>query len=551
MKNEKRIRVAFYMRVSTVEQTEGFSLQMQEEALKQHVERNGYKGWYTNAKWHFSEQGSGGDTERKELKRMLKMAKEGEFDLVLVWKIDRISRSLTDLLEIFETLHKHGVGFASLKEDIDFTGAVGKLIFQIFGALAEFERENIKMRTTEGKKMSAYQGNYVGGSIPYGYEKIKNPTKRGSKLNLVGKEAQIVKQIFNWFVYEKMTVTEIARELNKMGVSKGKSLRSTAKGTKWADVTVRNILKNEIYRGAYITNRFEVVQHKPKRSIERLQKDWIINEVPFVVNQATFSAAQLRLKSGSKGKRGGGKEIYMLAGKLVDIATGKGFVGYKSAKGTKNYRRKKVAGAKGLLSKNVSIAAKDMEGFVWDYVEKAISRPEVFLKIHKENSDNFKKTSALIAKHTIYENNYSKANEKIQRVENDFYEGNIDQAKRGALLAQFTQERDHSFEIMRDVDKQIKTLSLYDSACRDVKKFSENMKEGIGQLTYEQKTDIVNMLVEKVEIHEDEEKRILKVYFRFDQKAVASVISSSRTDLVHRQAKNAEKATDSFIGGGR
>jgi len=361
MKNEKRVRVAFYMRVSTVEQLEGFSLEMQKDALLQHVERNGYKHWFTNEKWHFSEQGSGGDMERGELKRLLKMAKNGEFDLVLVWKIDRISRSLSDLLQIFETLNKNGVSFASLKEDIDFTGAIGKLIFQIFGALAEFERENIKMRTTEGKKMSASQGNYTGGSVPYGYEKIKNPSGKGSKLKLIGKEATIVKQIFNWFAYDKKTVTEIAKELNAMGVPKGKSLRSTAKGTKWKDTSIRNILQNEIYRGVYITNRFELVSKKPKRSRERPRNEWIENEIPAAVNSLIFYQAQSLLKEGGRGQRGGGKETYILAGKLVDMVTGKGFVGYKSSKGTKNYRRKKFTDKNGKDYTTISIAANDLE----------------------------------------------------------------------------------------------------------------------------------------------------------------------------------------------
>lgn len=546
----EKIRVAFYMRVSTVEQVDGFSLDMQEESLKDHVSRNSYKGWYTDSKWYFSEQGSGGDMDRGELKRLLKMAKNGEFDLVLVWKIDRISRSLSDLLQIFEVLDKNGVSFASVKEDIDFSGAIGKLIFQIFGALAEFERENIKLRTTEGKRMSALSGNYIGGSVPYGYEKFKNTHKKGSKLKKVESEAKIVKQIFNWFVYENKTPTQIAQKLNKMSVPKGKSVRSNAKHTKWSDVTVRGILLNEAYRGVYITNRKKIISRKPKRYAERPPNEWIINDIPNIISTAIFMDAQTKLNEGNKSRRGGGRIVYMLAGKLVDTATNKGFVGYQSSKGTRNYRRKKFTDKKGVDHKTISIAANDLEKFVWSYTEKAINQPEVFLKIHKENSDNGKRSKALIATREIHEKLCSKANGKINRVDEDYYEGNIDQEKRDELLARYTEERDYNFSKVREIDKELKALSLYSSACRDVKMFSENMKEGIKKLTYKQKADIVNMLVERIELSEEYDKRRVKVFFRFDQKVIANAIPSGRTDLVHKVNKKDAKASDILFNGG-
>ena len=159
----KRIRVAFYMRVSTAEQKlEGYSPEFQLQQLNEHVKRKEYKGWYTETKWHFFDVGSGGKIEgRPNLQKLIELVKEEKVDLVLVWKIDRLSRNLSDLLELFETMDTHGVGFASMKEDLDFTGTIGKLIFQIFGALAEFERENIRMRTEEGRKASAKTRNYV------------------------------------------------------------------------------------------------------------------------------------------------------------------------------------------------------------------------------------------------------------------------------------------------------------------------------------------------------------------------------------------------------
>ncbi len=91
---------------------------------------------------------------------MMEKARNKEFDLVAVWKIDRLSRNLTHLLKTFEELKEYWVSFFLLKENIDFSWAIWKLTFQIFWALSEFERNMIRTRTTEWKMASARAGNY-------------------------------------------------------------------------------------------------------------------------------------------------------------------------------------------------------------------------------------------------------------------------------------------------------------------------------------------------------------------------------------------------------
>lgn len=552
MKNDQEnVRVAFYIRVSTSEQIKGFSLEMQEKELNEHVQRKAYRGWHTKPEWIFTEQASAANIERNELKRLMDMAKQKEFDLILVWKIDRISRSLSDLLKISEALKGYEVGFASLKEDIDFSGPIGQLIFQIFGALAEFERETIKMRTTEGKNMSALLGNYIGGSVPYGYEKIKNKGGKGSKLKLVKKEGEIVKQIFDWFVYDKFSLSQIAKQLNEMGISKAISATKRVKHTKWNDNSIKTIIKNDIYRGLYIVNRFRVVSKKPKRYEENPRKEWIITNVEGVINDILFLSAQNRLEHGKKGKRGGGKKKYMLAGKLVDVVTGKGFVGYPSAKGTKNYRRKKFVDKNGQVFKTISISANQLEGQIWNVIEKAILQPKLFLEIHKKNQSNFKKQEALQSKLHIYEEAYSRSNKRIEKVNLDYYDGNIEIEDKKQTLLAFENQRDENFKKAEAIKAQLLQLSQYDVACNDLNRFSESLKKGVKSFTYQQKKDLVEMLVEKIEIHEEEDRRIVKPYFRFDQKAVSSAMPGGRTNLVHKVNKNSISDEKMLFNGGR
>lgn len=138
-----------YARVSTKdEQTNALQLKALQEAA---VEKT------------FEEEASGGRWDRPELHRMLDQLREG--DVVLVWKLDRLSRSLKDLLHILDKIQECGAGFRSLTENIDTTTPAGRMMMQMLGSFAEFEREMIRERTRAGLAVAREQGR-VGGRHP-------------------------------------------------------------------------------------------------------------------------------------------------------------------------------------------------------------------------------------------------------------------------------------------------------------------------------------------------------------------------------------------------
>ncbi len=547
----KRIRVAFYMRVSTQEQElEGYSPEFQLEQLHEHVKRKDYKGWVTKPEWHFFDAKSGGDTiHRPKLQELMELVRKKEVDLVLVWKIDRMSRKLSDLLELFEEMDKYGVGFASVKEDLDFTGAIGKLIFQIFGALAEFERENIKMRTEEGRKASAKMGNYIGGSIPYGYRRIPNPGGKGTRIAVAPEEAEIVKKIFAWFMHEDRTYTWIATELTRLGVRKGEAAQERTKGARWYDTTIRKMLSTEEYRGIYVTNRFRMISTSPQRYEERPREEWISTPVDSIIDSALYYMTQERILTAQSrhSTRGGGKELYMLRGKLVDVQTGRKFVGYLASKGTKNYRRKQF-NHEGLHYPSMSVAAKPVEDFVWRYIEKAILQPEEFLRIHKQNFKLKQKKEKMIEELRFYEDALSNANGRIDKVQNDFYNGGISEVERNERVAKYKDERDAAFAKKAKVEANLTKLAKYDIACEHLRHFSEKFKGEVKDYTYEKKQKLVDMLVDAVEIIEIGSKRVANASFRFDPKEVSASIPGVKPVVGKHEPKSPHN--DPGINGG-
>ncbi|NQU84118.1 MAG: recombinase family protein, partial [Parcubacteria group bacterium] len=134
------MKIAIYTRVSTEDQVrEGYSLEVQREYLTNFALQQNYEIFRL-----YSDEGiSGGTTDRPALQELLKDAKNKKFDLVLVYKIDRFSRSLKDLLSLVDKLEFFGVGFKSATEPFDSTTSAGKLMFQQLGSFAEFERNRL------------------------------------------------------------------------------------------------------------------------------------------------------------------------------------------------------------------------------------------------------------------------------------------------------------------------------------------------------------------------------------------------------------------------
>ncbi len=130
-----------YARISTADQ----NLDLQTDALEK-----------VGCEKIFHDTASGAKGERKGLADAVEFAREG--DILIVWKLDRLGRSLKHLIETVNRLYEKGVGFASVQESIDTTTSGGKLIFHVFGALAEFERELIRERTNAGLKAARARG---------------------------------------------------------------------------------------------------------------------------------------------------------------------------------------------------------------------------------------------------------------------------------------------------------------------------------------------------------------------------------------------------------
>ena len=226
------VRCAIYTRVSTEEQAkEGYSLAAQDERLRSHAKSQGWAVY----KLYIDDGYSAASRNRPALKKLLFDASMGRFEVVLVYKIDRLSRSLKDLIDIVAELNQFDIGFKSCTELIDTTRPEGRLMFHQFGSFAQYERELIGQRTRFGM-MKRLRGGLWNGIPPYGYRIVEG------KLVVEPAEAERVRGIFEWYLRKNMGVVAISRELNRLGVA-------PRKGDLWKGTRVHKMIGNPLYAG--------------------------------------------------------------------------------------------------------------------------------------------------------------------------------------------------------------------------------------------------------------------------------------------------------------
>lgn len=241
--------IAIYVRVSTEEQAEeGFSIEAQKETLRSFAYQNGCKIY----KEYVDEGISGKSIEKRPaLQSMLQDAKNGLFDEVLVWKTNRISRTVSDLAKILDVLDKKGVGFKSVSEPFISTEVYGRALLYIMGAFGEIERKTIVENVKMGMKQRALEGKWNGGAV-LGYKSVEiegsNHRKRTeTHLELVEHEAALVKMIFEKYAGGQ-GFKSITNELNHQGYK-------TKTGGAFSVTTIKGILSNPLYIGKIRFNK--------------------------------------------------------------------------------------------------------------------------------------------------------------------------------------------------------------------------------------------------------------------------------------------------------
>ena len=208
------VRCAIYTRKSTDEglDMDFNSLDAQREAAESFIASQRHEGWTVHPTRYDDGGYSGGSIERPALQRLLTDIEEGLVDCIVVYKVDRLSRSLMDFARIMETLEKRNVSFVSVTQQFNTTHSMGRLTLNILLSFAQFEREIIAERTRDKMSAARRKGKWVGGMLILGYD----VSPKGSRLIVNEDEAGRVRAIFRIYI-ERQSLLTTAEELNRRG----------------------------------------------------------------------------------------------------------------------------------------------------------------------------------------------------------------------------------------------------------------------------------------------------------------------------------------------
>lgn len=249
----EKIKVYLYTRVSTAIQVDGYSLDAQKAKMKAFCEYNDYEiaGEYEDA-------GISGKSieNRIAFNQMMDDIKSGKDNVsyVLVFKLSRFGRNAADTLSSLQTMQDFDVNLICVEDGIDSSKDAGKLMISVLSAVAEIERENIRVQTMEGRMQKAREGKWNGGFAPYGYKLVDGA------LIINEEEAVAIRTIFDLNVKQGMGASGIARYLDNHGI--GKIPRQNGKSPLFSASLIKRIIKNPVYCGkiAYGRRRTEKVR---------------------------------------------------------------------------------------------------------------------------------------------------------------------------------------------------------------------------------------------------------------------------------------------------
>lgn len=514
MMEKRKKRIAIYCRVSTIEQAEeGYSIDEQKRLLIEWCRKMDYI--VTKC---YSDRGISGKAinNRPALKELLKDAENKEFDMVLVWKINRISRKLTHVLEIAETLEMNNIAFKSYSEEFDNSTPSGKMQFQMMALVGEFERGTIAQNVKMGMCAKAKAGEWCGGQV-LGYDLVPVEKQQGAKrtktvLTINEREAESVRFIFNEYANGK-GYKAITNQLNKLGYK-------TKKGNNFSVGSIRDILTNPVYIGKI---RYNVRQNWSEKRRRNINANPIITDGihKAIIDEKLWDKVQAILES----KKGKPSRIYdgeyPLTGILRCPKCGAGMVIMRTTNTLKDGSKRRIAyyacgnwKNKGIaICNSNSIRVDKANEYVFSKLSELLSNEKMVKSIVKNvNKERHNKVNP--AKKEL--ERIDRELEKIDKKKHKLFEGYEEDLISKEEFKERKEELNKMAQILQE-QKQPLLVTLSDDVSEEVPyEFVKNILRNFSKVltestSREQQKKLLHMIITEITINEAREIDSIKL----------------------------------------
>lgn len=488
--DDKKYVVGLYPRVSTEDQfRNGHSLGEQKERMLKLCDYKNYEVYKV-----YEDAGiSAKDMNRPAFQEMIQDIKDGKINKIIVYKLDRLTRSIKDLEEICTFLEENNCSLESMCEDINTSTANGKFFIRMLTILAQLEIERTSERTKFGMIGAVKKGHFVG-RAPIGYD------KQDKKLVINDIESEVIRRIFDLYI-KGMAANAITKLLNE----------EKALNRKWIPTLVDRILSNEIYIGNYV--------HRKTISIEESQT--FIGVAPAIIEEEVFNIAQVQKQKNLKNYKRKQTYIFMQSIKCPKCGTIMGGCSSKSHTGEKHcyYHCAKC---------NTRISEKKIEKQMINFLDDML---DFFLLIdntykpylYQETENELKKCNKII----------NELNQKEKRIKKAFVDGIVEEIE-------LKDELDFIKNQKKMTEEKIKDLSIKESSedHKNEMRLIYNLKQ-LEQIKYksyhvrknklwdklpkEQKQELVFKYIDNISIEIDKKKNVSIKKININKKEIKNI----------------------------
>jgi site-specific DNA recombinase len=514
-------RVALYLRVSSEELRERETIELRRDFLSQYC--NLHKLEVTDV---YEDNGVSGTIpvhERPEGRRLLEDAIEGKFGTVLVYRLDRLGRSLLVIVDSHDRLEEAGVAMRSGIEPIDTSNPSGRLIFQMLASFAEFERASIRERTQAGLHRALRNGMFMG-RLPYGYKLSPD----GTGLVLVEDEARVVREIIA-NIAAGATLYSESKRLNNEGVpSPGYRFRGDdrRRGTrKWSPPTIRDIVYQTAYSGV----------HKVRIEGRGGQEETIERPVPAVVEPGLRERAEAQMaknKSRAGELRKNGRK-YLLSGFVRCGICGFAFSGStkssRVSEGIKKYvyygcfSNRPDRGGGALPHRAPCISAEWLESLVWDDIRAFVENPgEVLELLRAEGFDTDVSVNELEVRRSDLTRRLAAKNAEKDRYVRTYAQGHITEEELSDYMVDIKNQISNLGLLISSVEDDLARLGESSHKVQSAADWLLALREGVSDVeadtpeAFQKRRELVRLLVETITVDRDEtDQPRVEITYRF------------------------------------
>ena len=516
-----KIRAAIYARVSSERQVKENTISSQLAELRQQITADGLALLEDHV---FVDEGHSGSTlVRPALERLRDAAYAGQLDRLYVHAPDRLARNYAYQFLLLEELQQRGVEVRFLNQSLGKTPEE-RMLVQMQGIVAEFERAKILERSRRGRRHAAQQGRVsVLGHAPFGYHYRSKRVHGEARFEVVAEQADVVRQIFAWVGCQRLSLREVRRRLHQRRVLSPRGQKH------WSTSTLTMLLSNSAYRGQALfrsgagsgnagSGNAGSGNAGSGNAADATPLEAIAIPVPALVSEAWFEAAQDQLRDNRRRRREQRHGARLLQGLAVCQTCGRAFVHSQCAReyGARVYHYRYYRctsmwpdAPRPRLCTNPAIPASDVEETVWQDVSAVLREPR---RLTTEYRRRLTQTAPDDESVRWLEQQQAKHQRALTLLIDAYESGLLDKdefAPRLERVRQRLQETRTQLEALHQAKDQEQTIA---QALGRLEDFAARIKSGLREPTPQQQREVLKALVKRVEIAPDRIRVIYRIH---------------------------------------